>query len=133
MSAAPAPQAHTAPPIAGAARERPSIEGEPAFLDCPAYLDQQDQHRCGLPAEVRRRYITDSTSGPVEHVVIRCPARHFFNGPIEFLILESHPADLALSANEKALQEVSEPDLELIEPAGSRICAEHPSCTCLGG
>ncbi len=55
------------------------------FLDCPAWLDQDGAVRCGLPAEVRCRYTTCSTCGPLESAMIRCPAGHWFNGPIEFL------------------------------------------------
>jgi len=55
------------------------------FLDCPAYLDEDRGERCGLPAEIGRRFIMNSTDGPLESAVIRCPAGHFFNGPIEFL------------------------------------------------
>jgi hypothetical protein len=55
------------------------------FLDCPAYLDEDGAVRCGLPAEVRRRFIMRSTSGPLESAMIRCPAGHWFNGPIESL------------------------------------------------
>ncbi|HEY4461981.1 MAG TPA: hypothetical protein VGN41_04870 [Streptosporangiaceae bacterium] len=29
--------------------------------------------------------MTTSTDGPVENAMIRCPAGHWFNGPIEFL------------------------------------------------
>lgn len=55
------------------------------FLDCPAYLDQDGARRCGLPAEVSRRFTMHSTDGPLESAMIRCPAGHWFNGPIEFL------------------------------------------------
>lgn len=55
------------------------------FLDCPAYLDQDGATRCGLPAEVGRRFIMNSTDGPLESVMIRCPVGHWFNGPVEFL------------------------------------------------
>jgi hypothetical protein len=55
------------------------------FLDCPAYLDPDGAARCGLPAEVRCRFIMHSTDGPMESAMIRCPAGHWFNGPIEFL------------------------------------------------
>jgi hypothetical protein len=58
------------------------------FLDCPAYLDQNGAARCGLPAEVRSRYTMRSTDGPIESAMIRCPARHWFNGPLESLIWE---------------------------------------------
>lgn len=55
------------------------------FLDCPAYLDQDRAIRCGLPTEVRCRFTMRSTDGPVESVMIRCPAGHSFNGAIESL------------------------------------------------
>lgn len=55
------------------------------FLDCPAYLDDEGVARCGLPAEVRCRFIMNSTDGPLESVMIRCPSGHWFNGPVEFL------------------------------------------------
>jgi hypothetical protein len=56
------------------------------FLDCPAYLDGNAALRCGLPAEVEDRVTMRSTSGPVEILKIRCPAGHWFNGPLESLI-----------------------------------------------
>ena len=59
------------------------------FVDCPAYLDQDGAARCGLPAEVRCRYIMRSTDGPLESAMIRCPAGHWFNGPIESLTWET--------------------------------------------
>jgi hypothetical protein len=52
------------------------------FLDCPAYLDEQGAIRCGLPAEVSCRFTMRSTGGPLECAMIRCPAGHWFNGPI---------------------------------------------------
>ena len=55
------------------------------FLDCPAYLDSGGAVRCGLPAEVSCRFTMHSTDGPVESATIRCPAGHYFIGPIEFL------------------------------------------------
>jgi hypothetical protein len=63
------------------------------FLDCPAYLDRNGAARCGLPAEVTCRYTLNSTDGPLEGAMIRCPAGHYFNGPVEFLALDrpSHP------------------------------------------
>ena len=67
------------------------------FLDCPAWLDQDGAVRCGLPAEVRCRYTMCSTGGPLECAMIRCPAGHWFNGPIEFLTWENsdkHPHGL---------------------------------------
>ena len=55
------------------------------FLDCPAYLDNERTLRCGLPAEVRCRFTMRSSDGPLESAMIRCPAGHWFNGPVEFL------------------------------------------------
>jgi hypothetical protein len=62
------------------------------FLDCPAYMDKHGAIRCGLPAEVERRYTVRSTDGPLESAKIRCPRGHWFNGPVEFLTWEKHPA-----------------------------------------
>ena len=59
------------------------------FPNCPAYLDQEGALRCGLPAEVRCRFTMRSTDGPLESVMIRCPAGHYFSGPIEFLTSDS--------------------------------------------
>lgn len=53
------------------------------FLDCPAYLDDDGARRCGLPAEVRCRFVLHSSNGPAEAAMIRCPAGHWFNGAIE--------------------------------------------------
>jgi hypothetical protein len=55
------------------------------FLNCPAYLDHEGAVRCGLPAEVRCRFTMRSTDGPVEGVMIRCPAGHCFSGAVESL------------------------------------------------
>jgi hypothetical protein len=55
------------------------------FLNCPAYLDQEGAARCGLPAEVRCRFIMRSTDGPLQSAMIRCPLGHHFSGPVEFL------------------------------------------------
>jgi hypothetical protein len=57
------------------------------FLDCPAYLDRDGAERCGLPAEVRCRFTMESTDGPLECAMIRCPAGHWFAGGIESLTL----------------------------------------------
>ena len=59
------------------------------FLDCPAYLDQDGAVRCGLPAEIGCRFTMRSTDGPLECAMIRCPAGHYFNGPIESLTRDS--------------------------------------------
>jgi hypothetical protein len=58
------------------------------FLDCPAYVGGEGSVRCGLPAEVRRRFTMRSTDGPLESATIRCPSGHWFNAPIEFLTWE---------------------------------------------
>ena len=59
-----------------------SVEAKMMFLDCPAYLDEDGAARCGLPAEVSRRFAMRSTDGPLESAMIRCPVGHWFNGPI---------------------------------------------------
>ena len=82
---------------------------QPTFLDCPAYLNQQDLNRCGLPAEVKCRFIMRSTSGPLESAMIRCPAGHFFNGPIEFLSLERHPGVCSRSASQATSTSIGQP------------------------
>jgi hypothetical protein len=40
---------------------------------------------CELPAEVTDRFVLQSTDGPVEHVALRCIARHHFRMPTEML------------------------------------------------
>jgi hypothetical protein len=65
------------------------MEATMMFLDCPAYLDHEGSVRCGLPAEVRCRFTMRSSDGPLESAMIRCPAGHWFNGPIEFLAWDS--------------------------------------------
>ena len=62
------------------------------FLDCPEYMDEHGTVRCGLPAEVVYRYETASTDGPLESAKITCPYGHWFNGPVEYLIWDKHPA-----------------------------------------
>jgi hypothetical protein len=59
------------------------------FLNCPANLDQEGALRCGLPAEVRYRFTMRSTDGPLDSVMIRCPAGHHFSGPTAFLTPDS--------------------------------------------
>ncbi len=59
------------------------------FLDCPAYPDQEGAVRCGLPAEVSCRFTMQSTDGPLEAAMIRCPAGHSFTGAIESLTWQS--------------------------------------------
>ena len=65
------------------------------FLDCPAYLDEEGAIRCGLPAEVRCRFTMRSTDGPIESAMIRCPAGHWFTGPLESLTLTTGPGRAA--------------------------------------
>lgn len=42
---------------------------------------------CGAAAEIRDRSVWESTSGPVEHVQVRCVRRHVFFMPVEGLDL----------------------------------------------
>jgi hypothetical protein len=65
------------------------MEGQPMFLNCPAYVGNDGAAPCGLPAEVEVRYTVRSTDGPLEGAKIRCPRGHWFNGPIEFLTVKS--------------------------------------------
>ncbi len=77
------------------------------FLDCPAYLDQDGTLRCGLPAEVTSRYTIRSTDGPLEAAMIRCPAGHWFNGPVESLTWEpeNRHAPRSAGATSRAVQD----------------------------
>jgi hypothetical protein len=79
------------------------------FLDCPAYLDRDGSQRCGLPAEMRCRFIMRSTDRPLDSAMIRCPAGHWFNGPIEFLTLKTEPGDRLKAAQIPAQQPVTVP------------------------
>jgi hypothetical protein len=58
------------------------------FLACPARLNGNGSVRCGLPAEVTCRFTMRSSDGPLESVMIQCPAGHHFNAPVEFLTFE---------------------------------------------
>jgi len=63
------------------------------FIDCPAYRNRtgpnaNSTERCGLPAEVEEWYCLQSTDGPVDSARIRCPRGHWFNGPLQALVLE---------------------------------------------
>ena len=55
------------------------------FLDCPAWLDNDGTVRCGLPAEVKRRYITRSTDGAPRKHHDQLPCRALVQRPIEYL------------------------------------------------
>jgi hypothetical protein len=68
------------------------MENEVMFLDCPEYLDAHGTERCGLPAEVEDRYTMRSSDGPLDGAKIRCPRGHWFNGPLDSLILASPQA-----------------------------------------
>src|ERR1700744_920130 len=58
------------------------------FIDCPAYMNGTGTARCGLPAEVEDLYCLQSTDGPLDSARIRCPRGHWFNGPLEALVLD---------------------------------------------
>ena len=75
----------TAVAVVHAVRTLRLTEATMMFLNCPARLDQEVAVRCGLPAEVRCRFTMRSTDGPLESVMITCPAGHSFTGPIEVL------------------------------------------------
>jgi hypothetical protein len=74
----------------------------PAFL---GYLVQawtarrtrtaQAPNGAGCPAEVRGRFVMQSTGGPLEGAMIRCPVGHWFTGPIESLTLTTGPGHAA--------------------------------------
>jgi len=51
-------------------------------------MDEEGSVRCGLPAQVRGRFIMNSTDGPLESVMIRCPTGHVFNGLVESLTFD---------------------------------------------
>jgi len=76
------------------------------FLDCPAYLDEERTVKCGLPAEVRRRFTMRSTDGRLESAMIRCPSGHWFNGPIECLTWDARdehaPANAAAASGARS-------------------------------
>jgi hypothetical protein len=87
------------------------------FLDCPAYLNDDGNERCGLPAEVRRRFTMRSTDGPLETAMIRCPVGHWLNGPIECLTLpggatpdQGHVAVDARARRDRITSEHDRPD-----------------------
>jgi len=71
------------------------MENRLIFLDCPAHPDRADGQRCGLPAEVRSQFTMNSSDGPLEAAMIRCPAGHWFTGPLESLSLNTGPGRAA--------------------------------------
>ena len=52
-------------------------------------MDMTTCPECGAPAEITQRSALESTSGPVEHVKLRCVRRHWFLMPT-FLLAEYH-------------------------------------------
>jgi hypothetical protein len=84
------------------------------FLDCPAYLDEDGARRCGLPAEVRCRFVLRCSDGPLEAATIRCPSGHWFNGPIESLT-NSPTARAGIIARDTRL-----------DGSGGTIVRDHP-------
>jgi hypothetical protein len=58
----------------------------PVLLPAPAAVPEEAPDtvpcpECGRTAVVEWRALLDSTDGPVEHVKIRCPERHWFLMP----------------------------------------------------
>jgi len=41
--------------------------------------------QCGVPAEVTRRFVLESTDGPIEHTSVMCVNRHWFTLPLAAL------------------------------------------------
>ncbi len=60
-----------------------------------ASLDRDGSQRCRLPAEGRCQFIIRSADGPLDSAMIRCPAGHWFTGPIESLTLPTGPGRAA--------------------------------------
>jgi hypothetical protein len=54
------------------------------LYDCP---------ECALPATADPRGRCDSTSGPVDHVYVRCVVGHWFLGPVERLLRDANVPD----------------------------------------
>jgi len=84
------------------------------FLDCPAYADRTGAKRCGLPAEFESRYIIWSSDGPLESAKIRCPRGHWFNGPMDSLIV---PASQPEPRLEQPASGAGQQDLRVAESA----------------
>jgi hypothetical protein len=57
---------------ATAGREGVIVSGRIMFLAYRGYMDRDGAVRCGLAAEVRFRYVMNSSDGPPESVTIRC-------------------------------------------------------------
>ncbi len=84
------------------------MDSQPMFFDCPAYLDSQGAARCGLPAEVRARYVLGSTDGPLECAAISCPRGHHFSGPVECLRVPG-PAGIAAGRRRTPRSRLAQP------------------------
>ena len=101
------------------------------FLGCPAYLDDEGARRCGLPAEVRCRFTMGSADGPLEAAMIRCPAGHWFNGPIEFLTWEGKPEHEPGHAAASSVSHRFRDDPDDVGPR--RLAANSPKATARAG
>jgi hypothetical protein len=95
-------------------------ETQMMFLDCPAYLDYEGAARCGLPAEVTCSYTMQSTDGPLDGVMIKCPSGHLFNGPLEFLTWKNGERQDARRPFDR------EPVSDVMEPASSHTIMADP-------
>ena len=91
------------------------MEREVTYMDCPAYKDAQGHARCGLPAEVEHRYTMDSTDGPLESALIRCPLGHWFNGPVESLRWE-RPGSESEAGDPQAAAQMAQRGTRLTPP-----------------
>jgi hypothetical protein len=90
------------------------------FLDCPAYLDDEGAARCALPAEVMCSYTMQSSHGPLDSVMIKCPSGHLFNGPLEFLTWENGEGQDASRRFDRG------PGSDAMEPASTYTIMAEP-------
>ena len=78
--------------------------------------------QCGLVAEVVDRDVWPSTDGPIEHVHVRCVARHRFVLPAASLERHHAAAQTAQSAHAaQATQAATGRELLRREPAGREL------------
>jgi len=75
--------------------------------------------QCGLVAEVVDRDVWPSTDGPIEHVHLRCVARHRFVLPAESL--ERHHAAARAEEAAQAARATTGRELLRREPAGREL------------
>ena len=99
------------------------------FLACPAYLDDDRSVRCGLPAEVTCRFTMRSSDGPLESVMIQCPARHRFNAPVEFLTFDDGSAPSRTGTSAAPAPETTAAPAQPASPASPRRPALLPMLT----